>query len=303
MALNRHIWLSSIVDNLYPDDSFVSKSVDDSAFVNFNTVHVPNAGAASSVEKNRGTIPVTTVGTRTDQDLEYQIGEFTSAPVRVEHAETVELSYDKRNSILNNDRQAIRNAVAQDLLYQWTVLTNYKETTGAARTAHTSSTATGNRKKITKADVLALAVKFNEDDIPAQERYLLLDATMYADLLDALTGTELSAFLASANAQKGIVGQLYGFNVMQRSKVLRLKADKSAIIEWVGGTAATGELAAGLAWQKDCVSRALGNVEMFSKQGDPQYYSDIYSFLVRAGGKYRRYDKKGVSLLIEAASA
>ena len=33
MALNKQIWLNTIVENFYPDNSFASKSIDDSTFV------------------------------------------------------------------------------------------------------------------------------------------------------------------------------------------------------------------------------------------------------------------------------
>ena len=51
MALQVQIWIKSIIENLFADNSFASKSVDHSEFVNEKTVHVPNAGAAPSVVK------------------------------------------------------------------------------------------------------------------------------------------------------------------------------------------------------------------------------------------------------------
>ena len=86
---------------------------------------------------------------------------------------------------------------------------------------------------------------------------------------------------------------------MQRSKVLRIKPDKSHL-SWDEDDVA-GELAAALAWQEQSVSRALGEVKMFDSTNNPLYYGDIYSFLLRTGGSVRRYDKKGVYLLAEAA--
>ncbi len=300
MALNKQIWLNTIVENFFPDNSFATKSVDDSAFVSNATVHVPNAGVPSGVATNRSELPAS-VSRRTDNELTYDIDELTTNPIHIPNIDTVELSYDKRQSVLFNDRTQLQKEAMQNLLYRWFVADNIISTTGAATAAHTSSTASGNRKKITKADVLSLMVKFNEDDVPAENRYLLLDAVMYADLLAEITGTELSAFLASADAQRGVVGQLYGFNVMQRSKVLKVNGN-NALLKWEA-TATAAERACGLAWQQQCVSRALGEVKMFDRVDDPTYYGDIYSFLMRVGGLYRRYDKKGVCAIVEAAAS
>lgn len=300
MALNKQVWLNTIVENLFPDNSFATKSVDDSIFVDNRTVHVPNAGAPSGVETNRTEKPAT-VSQRADQDLTYDMDELTTNPIYIPNIDTVELSYDKRQSILWNDRMELQKQAHQNLLYRWFESSKVIETEGAAVDAHTSTTATGKRKALTKDTILKLMTKFNQDDVPADGRYILLDAVMYADLLKDLTEKELTAFLSSANAQKGVLGNLYGFDIMQRSQVLRLAANKS-LLKW-NANAVAGELAAGLAWQEQCVSRAMGEVKMFDKMDDPTYYGDIYSFLLRVGGSYRRYDKKGIYAIAEAASA
>ena len=300
MALNKQIWLNSIVENFYPDNSFASKSIDDSAFVDYKTVHIPNAGSPSGVEINRTKKPAT-VSQRTDNELTYDMDELTTNPIYIPNIDMVELSYDKRSSILYNDREELQRVAAQNLLYRWIVGAKTLNTEGEARKAHTSATATGNRKKLTKSTVMEAMVRMNVDNIPAAGRYMLLDAVQYADLLDDLTDKELSAFQAVADVSKGVMGQLYGFSIMQRSQVLRLKADGTTLLKWDAADEAT-ELAAGVAWQQQCVSRALGEVKMFSNEDDPQYHGDIYSFLVRAGGSPRRYDKKGVYLIAEAAS-
>lgn len=297
MALNKQIWLNTVIENFFPNNSFAAKSVDDSAFVNNKTVHVPNAGSPSGVVINRSSLPAS-VNQRTDYDLTYDIDELTTNPIHIPNIDMVELSYDKRQSVLMNDRTELQNAAAQNLLYKWFNSSNIFDTTGGSRTAHTSSTASGNRCKMTKATVLAIATKFNTDDVPLEGRYILLDAAMYNDLLEDLTDKELSAFLASANAQQGTLGNLYGFGIMLRSKVLRLTSAK-ALLKWESNAAAT-ELAAGLAWQQGCVSRAMGDVKMFDSTDNPLYYGDIYSFLMRMGGSKRRYDNKGVAVIAEA---
>lgn len=298
MALNKQVWLNTIVENFFPDNSFAAKSIDDSIFVENKTVHIPNAGAPSGVVINRTQKPAQ-VNQRTDQDLSYDIDELTTNPIYIPEIDKVELSYDKRQSILWNDRMELQKQAHQNLLYRWFVAGKVIETEGEAREAHTSTTATGNRKALTKATILKLMTIFNQDDVPATNRYILLDAVMYADLLKDLTEKELSAFLASADAQKGILGNLYGFDIMQRSQVLRLTGNK-ALLKWSENATAT-ELAAGLAWQEQCVSRAMGETKMFDKMDDPTYYGDIYSFLTRVGGSPRRYDSKGIYAIAEAA--
>ena len=302
MALNISIWQTTLVENFYPDNSFASKSVDDSTFVNAHKVIIPNAGAPSKVQKNR-TVKPATVDQRTDNDLEYEIDELTTDPIYIPNIDTVELSYDKRTSIISNDRAQLQNTAHENLLERWgkgVPASNVLLTTGTTeRNAHTSDTATGKRKRITKEDLLAIMTRMDADNVPEEGRYLLLDAYMYADLLADLSESDKWMFQNSANMQTGVLGNLYGLNIMKRSKVLRVKTDKT-LLPW-GEEAIAGELAAALAWHDKSVSRALGEVKMFDSTNNPMYYGDIYSFLLRTGGSVRRYDKKGIYLLAEAA--
>lgn len=302
MALNISIWQTTLVENFYPDNSFASKSVDDSAFVSAHKVIIPNAGAPSKVQKNR-TVKPASVNQRTDNDLEYEIDELTTDPIYIPNIDTVELSYDKRTSIISNDRAQLQNAAHENLLERWgkgVPASNVLLTSGTTeRDAHTSETATGKRKRITKNDLLAIMTRMDADNVPEEGRYLLLDAHMYADLLADLSESDKWMFQNSSDVQRGVLGNLWGLNIMKRSKVLRVKNDK-ALLPW-GEDAVAGELAAALAWHDKSVSRALGEVKMFDSTNNPLYYGDIYSFLLRTGGSVRRYDKKGIYLLAEAA--
>ena len=263
-------------------------------------VHIPNAGAPSAVEIDRSSLPAE-VKTRTDVDVEYSLNELTTDPIRIPHAETVELSYNKRNSVISQDRLQLIEKAAEQMLYNWAPdSTHFVRTSGTKKVTAYTKDATGERKALVKADVLDLMTKFNADNIPQEGRYLLLDAYMYAQLLDDLTEGDQRAFFASADAQRGILGQLFSFNVMQRSQVLRY-ATGGTLTKWsVSGE--TSDNAAGLAWQTNSLSRALGEVKMFDSTDNPLYYGDIYSFLIRVGGTIRRNDKKGVYALVQDAA-
>lgn len=297
MAIQREIWIGSIVEGLFADNSFLSKAYNADEFVNMGkTVHIPNAGAPSKTKKNRTSFPAD-VNIRADVDLSFNLDEFTTDPIRIPHADTVELSYNKRESVLRQDKAALQESVAKSMIYSWLPEKKYCiETTGTAVDAH-SPNAAGKRKALCRADVEKLMTKFNADNIPQEGRYLLLDAYMYDQLLADLTSVQNQAFFASADAQRGILGKLFSFNVMMRSEVAVYGDGIVKKTEDAAGAAT--DLAAGLAWHENSVCRALGEVNAFEKEKDPTYYGDIYSFLVRAGGRPMREDVKGLIALVQ----
>lgn len=294
MALEREIWIEDIVKGLFANNSFLSKGFSADQYVNNKIVHIPNAGLPSGVKKNRKDYPAE-ISVREDFDVSYTIDEFTTNPIRIPHADTVQLSYDKRQSIISSDREALHDAVAKSILIDWapTKGTQIIKTTGASVDAYTDQ-ATGKRKAITKSDVARAFTEFNKQNIPVGNRYLLLDAMMYAQLLESLTEKEAVAFHSLADMANGVVGNLYGFNVMMRSEAL-IYAGTTPIETGANET----DCAGALAWHYDAVARALGEVEMFGQEKDPTYYGDIYSFLVRAGGAPKRHDGKGVLAIVQ----
>lgn len=298
MAIQKEIWSRDIVEGLFPDNSFASKAVNDDAFVNEGKkVHVPNAGAPSGVKKNRTTVPASATK-RVDTNVDYDLDEYTTDPICIPHADTVELSYDKRRSVISQDREELRRNAHEGLLENWAPKQagGIVYTSGVAKAAHLNK-ATGKRKALTTGDVLALMTKFDEDDIPQEDRYLLLDAVMYAELLESMTNTDSIGFFQKADAAKGVVGELYSFKVMKRSTVLRYAVSAGAATGLASTEAAT-DCAAGLAWHVTSVRRATGEVTMFTSEDNPTYYGDIYSFLVRCGGCISRSDKKGVCAIV-----
>lgn len=301
MAIQREIWERSIVENLFADNSFLSKAYNADEYVNQGKiVHIPQASAPSAVVKNRTQKPAT-AKQRTDSDLTFEMAEFTTDPIYIPHADTVELSYDKRESVLRNDKLQLADVVAKDFLYNWSPSkTNTVSTSGAAVAAHVHDKATGTRLAVTRKDIFALMTRFNRQNIPQEDRYLLLDAEMYSQLMQELSAQEAMAFHAQADLKNGVMGKLLSFNIMQRSTAALYAADGSKK-SWDATGAAT-DVAAALAWQKECVVRALGEVRAFENEGDPTWYGDIYSFLVRAGGRIRRSDEKGVVALIQATA-
>lgn len=301
MAVEKEIWMSHIVENLFADNSFLSKAFDADQFVNQGkTVHIPNAGAPSTVVKNRSTFPAT-VTSRTDIDLTFTLDNYSTDPIKINLAETVELSYNKRESVLRQDKAELTEKISEGILFEWLpAITNAIRTTGSAVAAHTPS-ATGNRKAFTKADVSSAMVKFNTQNIPQEGRYMLIDAIMYEQLLSSLTTQEAMAFHAAADIKNGIIGKLYSFNIMMRSRVA-VYATGGTKKAWSTAGAATDNAAA-LAWHVNSVCRAKGDVIMREELNSPTYYGDIYAFEVRAGGRAMRNDVKGLLAIVQDVAA
>lgn len=265
MSLLTEVWINSIVDGLFADNSFLSRSVDHSDFVNNKVVHVPNAGAPSNVKMDRTDLPAE-IKRRTDVDLSYELHEFTTDPILIDHAETVELSYDKRNSVLAMDRANLHETVAEYILSQWmpTKADSQQKVTD----------------KVTYSDIAQLQRAFNKAKLPQLGRVILLSADAYSDLLESFTSNLSNAFLACADASKGVVGSLYGFDFLEPRYALK------------------GAL--GLAWHDKYVSRALGDVKLFDNPDSATYYGSVLSFLLRAGGAKMRSDEVGVMSLVDA---
>ncbi|MDO4691716.1 MAG: hypothetical protein Q4A64_02460 [Porphyromonadaceae bacterium] len=302
MAITVEIWQNSIAEHLFADNSFMSKAFNADEYVTQGkVVHIPNAGAPSGVSKNRSSLPAS-VSKRTDSDVTYNLDEYTTDPILIPHAETVELSYDKRESALRQDKQALMEEVAKAFILAWSPTDGKAlvETTGKAVVSHTSG-ATGNRKALTKADVLKAFTMFNRQNLPQEGRYLLVDAVMYEQLLNDMTAQEAQAFHALADVARGVIGRLYSFNIIMRSEAGVYGNNKQPKLNGVGGTGTDN--AAAIAWHETCVCRALGEVKAYENEGDATYYGDVYSFLVRAGGRIMRSDGKGVVVIVQAASA
>ena len=300
-----------IVEKLRKVNPFLAFAIIETAFVlGGAVVHIPNAGASPTVVKNRSTFPATAVQ-RTDSFVTYSLNVFTTTPTFVTWHEENEISYDKTDSVLNDHVQTLMEAVGDDILYAW--VTGLKadgtaDTIPAANIIHTTGSAvastedgqTGNRKAFTYADLAKAQAMMNKMNVPKTDRYALLESYQYQQLIDSLSSNQMAAFQQTADIANGIVGKLAGFNIMERSSVLAFNGNTPI----APGTAlsAASNLGA-LCWQKDSVALALGDIKPFQDDDNPQYYGDIFSAAVKAGGRCRRQDRAGVIAIVQDAAA
>jgi hypothetical protein len=301
-GIQVEIWERDIVGNLFKNNDFLLQAYNADQYVlQGKVVHIPQAGGLQNVVKNRNALPAT-VTQRTDVDITYPLDEYTSDPFLISNAETVELSYDKRMSLMTETISALRQTVADTILINWAPSNGFQllRTSGgaAAKTAAAYTPgATGVRKTLSVLDVIAAQAALDGQNIPDDDRYALLDAQMYSQLLAELSQTQYRDFASGQDLARGIIGEMYGFKFYKRSSVLVY--DGTPVPKPYGAAGAATDNAASLFWQKNSLERALGEVKMFERMNDPQYYGDVYSVLLRMGGRIRRNDGNGIIAMVQ----
>jgi hypothetical protein len=303
MAITKEIWENHVVENLYKNNEFMNASVNASQFVlNGKVVHIPQAGSPPNVEVNRTVLPAT-VTQRPDTEVTYTLESYTSDPILITNAESMELSYDKRESVIGDHEYIVKQKIADNLLVKWapTAEGTILRTSGTSTASHLTNT-TGNRKKITLADLKHAQLQLNRDNIVPHERYALMSADMYQQLTDEMQATQYSDFSKYYDAAKGILGFLYGFKILMRSSVCSYNNDTLPVVNPIGSSTDANDNDAVLCWQAGAVEHARGDVNFFQTEGSPIYYGDIYSLLIRMGGRKRRADNKGIVAIVQATA-
>ncbi|MBD2769710.1 hypothetical protein IC235_17610 [Hymenobacter sp. BT664] len=304
MAIQKEVWIADIDQNVFPDDSFINKSRDDSEGLQGRIVHVPQAGAPPTAQKNRAVTPAV-VTKRTDTVNDYVVDEYTTDPTVVTVTEEVEASYNKRMDVMGDHISTLRSTVADGMLLNWspTLPTNIFRTSGAARDAY-KGFQTGQRLRVAKEDFANAARLLDRMDVPREGRVALVDADLLMDLM--LIPEFVSANIFGQGALKeGVLGRVFGFDIMVRSRTLLYTA-AGAPKDVAAATAAT-DGASIIFWHPQFVRKAVGSrtnggIDVFEQNGSPTMYGDVMSAMVRAGGKISRADQRGVIALVEKAA-
>jgi hypothetical protein len=315
-AIQVEIWQNHIEEEIFKDNSFLrlSHNADDNV-INSRVVHIPQSGGSGAVVKNRTVVPAN-VRKRTDVDIVYALDEFTTDPIYIPHADTVELSYDKRNSALGEDRDKLVQTIAEWTIYNWLASPTVGAyassalpagnilSTAGADVAASAPGATGDRLAATRTDLQRMQTKFIQANRWFEGRMnALIPPAMLAQMFpadDIVTATYMQN-VTEAERRSGMVMKAYGWNIYTRSTVAVVQADNS--IAAPGEAANATDHEAALFWYNDAVEFAMGGVEAFEKLRDPQFYGDVYSFLARTGSRARRQNYEGIALLKQAPSA
>lgn len=315
-AIPVEVFQSYIVEKLRKENPFMACAVDESVNVlGGSVVHIPQAGNSPSVVKNRSQFPAAAVQ-RGDSHVTYALDVFTTTPTHVTWHEENENSYDKTDSVLNDHTASLVEAAGDNMLYAWIhglkqssgsyvddiiPAANKIYTTGAEVAVNPTDGQTGTRRAFSYKELQTAQAMMNKAGVPKTDRYALLESYMYQQFLDSLSNNQMAAFQASADLANGIVGRFAGFNIMERSSVLAFAANGTPLLPGAAFTATTN--IGCLCWQKLSVAKAYGDIKPFEEKDNPSYYGDIFSALLKMGGRCRRGDWKGIIAIVQTIIA
>ncbi|MFV0313268.1 MAG: hypothetical protein ACK5KN_16695 [Dysgonomonas sp.] len=308
------IFAAYIVEKLRRTNPHLAFAFDESRFVlGGAVVHIPQAGNSPDVVKNRNTFPATAVQ-RGDSMISYALDVFTTDPVHVTWHEGSEISYDKLDSVLGDIVGTLIETVGDNMLYNWIhglkkTSTGYVDdilpaaniipTTGAAVAVNPMDGQTGSRNAFSYKELNTAQAVFDKNNVPKDGRYAMLESYMKQQFIDSLSSNQMAAFQQTADLKNGIVGKFASFNILDRSSVLAFTAGGAPLVP--GQALDADANLASFCWQKDSVAKAQGDIINFEKLKDPQYYGDVFSALVKFGGRCRREDWKGVLAIRQAS--
>ncbi|MBB6131335.1 hypothetical protein [Mucilaginibacter lappiensis] len=259
-GLFKEIWIGKLMEKFYPDDSWLVRSVDMTAFVENNTINLADAGVDPDVLVNNTTYPIP-LAERTDNPIALPLDYFDTVNTVVRNATSVQLAYNKLESVIRGHRLALRKKNTQKAAHAY----------GPNQNATFQPVLAIGASNI--IDVLIdMEAKFDALDIPQEDRIALLCPAHKAALKKA--DKVLFKDVFGQNGSKN----LYSFEVFSTSVTPTYNAGvKNAF----GAAPAAGDVPSSLFYSAQEVMRADGEYDMYSRLKDPEARGDIIGFQKR----------------------
>jgi hypothetical protein len=281
MALQTEVWVQDVMDTLFYENEFLNLAVDHSAYVQNKTVHVPQSGGKPNVVKNR-TEDVADLDRRTDTELVYSLDNYTTDPFLVKDIEDLQISYDKRQSVMGQHIATLGDVIAVETLQKWAVdasTSHVLRTTGPAEggLTLTSATATGTRNLLTYQDIARAAARMDIDKVPKQGRFGVIPTAMFYGLFSDKELLNQQALVGKDMLVVGVVAKLFNFNLITRGEVVRYTNASANNLRGQETAATATDCAGAVFFSRFMVSQALGEIKMYYNPGEARSYGDIMS--------------------------
>jgi len=261
-GLQTEVWVAGIKENPIPDNSFVFQSVDLSQYVEHNKLHLAEAGVEPAVHEDyfatsNTPLPITDI---TDIGNEVVLHTYSTEQTRHRDLQEIELSYDRRSSVIKRHRVSLAKNMGKRAAYAWAP----KQDDAWNKVLNLSSS-----DSVIDA-IIDLKQFMEENDIlegvnicftPAHfARIRKEDKRLYKDILNEK--------------------QMYGIKVFQYSQ--NPLYTSAGVKKPFGATKENTDKRASFMWVTDEVFRCFGDVKMYPTLHDSGLQADTLSFAQRA---------------------
>lgn len=264
-GLATEVWLPDVMEDFYPDSSFLNEARDLSSMVENDAINLAEAGADPNVLVDNNVYPITAnVAADTAGRLVLKTYDTDSTIVR--NATALELAYDQRQLYTKKHQKALLKKLAADAAFAYAPQVN------SAYNPVLNKSATPNA---ILDDIIELQTMYNNLDADPDTRILVLNPNHAA-----IIAKEDKALYKTFEATPGKV--LFGFKIYLFSQMpfyITATGQKAAAgAAFNGGTHSR----ASFSFLKDEVMKAQGTFKFFSTLNDPAQKGDVFNYQMRA---------------------
>ena len=302
--ISRVVYSKELQKQLFPDNSFYKKSISETGIAaDAATFEIPNLGSVNEAKEDAPVILPLKVVKSDDSKVTGTMKMLYCDPILIENEEEIVMNYSKRQNKQIQQAAALNTKAGDYAAYQWlpTLAANILVTDGAARATNVTGLA-GNRKAITKANMLAVYSKLLRMNVHAVPGSMcgLVTPDAYTDLLGIADFVDYEKIGRADMLAQGIIGKICGIDIMVRSKNGHIGAFFTAANARtkVVAVAAT-DRPVNLFWHSAMVCHAEAMAKTLINENDATYLGTIINSTVRFGAEKCREDQAGVVAVAE----
>ena len=267
-GLNKEIWLPEIIEKFYPSTSLLSYCKNLDAWVDNNALNLQEAGIDPKVYIDNAVWPIP-ISVRKDAHHQLPLKRFDTENTVHRDAIEVEESAEKRQSVIEGHKKSLLMKFTALAAFNWAP----QKETATTPVVETTSTKVNKRgfKAMSYEDILEMELRFNELEVPEDERVLALHHIHASDLM--LQDLQLYKTIWNEN-------KLFSFKVVrcsQTPKYLTTTKQKTAF----EAASTNNDVPASLAYHEGSVGRCQGDMDMYFRLKDPEHRGDIIGFNMR----------------------
>lgn len=268
-TLAKEVWVDQLTRNFYPDSSFLNYVKDFSELVDCNAINMADIGVDPKVLVNNTTYPIKVVQ-RVDKPIRIELDLFETENTLVRRPESIEYSYDQLESVLMGHRNILRARTSEKAAHAYAP----QEDTDFTPVIETTGDVFGKRKRMSVADILLLKERFDDVNIPFEDRFLVLNPKHLSDLILF----DVKAFKDLTDIVDGQPKRFAGFSILQTASTPKYDFASMQKVAFGEEMNNDTESFCSFAFQREEVMKADGDVFMYANENDPKERGTIVGF-------------------------